>query len=351
MAAARVIRVPLVEEATRWAPPAARAREARAVPAKAPASRTLEAEAPLMFELEGFPDAQAAVEPVSESARAARATVERLLAAGPNDLAIHSAAQLAVQAGAGDLQATAAVLERMGWSARLCSSPGGTLRQLRHTFLIATRHTLVRGEPAKWVVDPSFGQAFQVTHPTPRYAHLLAAVPQLAVAPLPRLLRAVLTLGSEMERCFERRGLPLPPWRSSDALASRYEQAARGGSAAATPAAAPAAASTAVKQRQQAAKQVQQLERVQLRLLKLGLQPAGEGDAPAAPASPPSPLSDAGVGGDSPTSVVEAWQGPLSCAFATGAKAPEWFCCGWREQQGSSRRQRWQRRWRAACAA
>ncbi len=154
-------------------------------------------------------------------------------------------------------------------------------------------------------MDPSFGQAFQVTDPTPRYAHILAAVPSLAVAPLPRLLRAVLTLGSELERCFERRGLPLPPWRSSDALASRYEQAAHSGAGgAATPAAA-AATGIAAKQRQQAVKQAQQLERVQLRLLKLGLQPAGDGGDAVAPASPPSPLSDAGAGADSPTSVVQ----------------------------------------------
>ena len=94
MAAARVIRVPLVEEATRWAPPAALTREARAVPAKALAPRADEAEAPLMFDLEGFADAQAVVEPVSESARAARGTVERLLAAGPDDLAVSVACAL-----------------------------------------------------------------------------------------------------------------------------------------------------------------------------------------------------------------------------------------------------------------
>ena len=176
------------------------------------------------------------------------------------------------------------------------------------------------GERAEWVVDPSFGQAFQVTHPTPRYAHILAAVPSLAVAPLPRLLRAVLTLGSEMERCFERRGLPLPPWRSSDALASRYEQAARNSSVAAAPAAA-AATGAAARQRQQAAKQAQQLERVQLRLLKLGLQPAGEGGDAAVPSSPPSPLSDPGIGADSPTSVVEVRGGGVAAAAAAAAAA------------------------------
>lgn len=58
------------------------------MPAKVLAPVADEAEAPLMFDLEGFPDAQAAVELVSESARAARATVERLLSAGPGDLAV-----------------------------------------------------------------------------------------------------------------------------------------------------------------------------------------------------------------------------------------------------------------------
>ncbi len=72
----------------------------------------------------------------------------------PHGLQIHSAAQQAVQAGAGDLQATAAALQRMGWSTRVCSSLGGTLRQLRHTFLIATRHTVVRGERLSHVLSP-----------------------------------------------------------------------------------------------------------------------------------------------------------------------------------------------------
>ncbi|KAL4447895.1 hypothetical protein ABPG75_005114 [Micractinium tetrahymenae] len=325
MAAARVISVPLVEKTTRWAPPS---QEAMVPPPTMLDCTSRPAGTPLVFELEGFPDVQSAVEPVSLSAQATRATVERLLAAGPDSAAIHSAVLEAVQAGCPDLQATAAALERMGWSTRVCSSRGGTLRQLRHTFLIATHHRAVRGEPAEWVVDPSFGQAFRVAHPTPRYAHILEAVPPLAVAPLPRLLRAVLLLGSELERCFERRGLPLPPWRSTDALVSRYEAAVH--SSLAVTAAAAAAAGRATKQR---------------------LQLAGEGGVPVASASPPSALSGARMDVDSPTSIVEVAQGLLSRAFGASGKAPEWFCSGWRAQHSRSWRAQQYQHQCVACAA
>lgn len=187
-----VYRVPLVENDSRWAPPGAARREARAAGAAAlPARPATEATEPLLFELEGVPtDALPPVEPVTYSARQVHSTIVRLLS--PNEesvpvrrqlvgtvrmpcrarpvpapphphrslelttpplpsrpslpLQVYSAARLAVGAAAGDLAAAADILQRVGWDARVLSSPGGSLRSLRHTYLTATQHTRIRGE-------------------------------------------------------------------------------------------------------------------------------------------------------------------------------------------------------------
>lgn len=149
-----------------------------------------------------------------------------------------------------------------------------------------------------WVIDPAFTQAFQVLAPTPRYAFILSEVPTLLVAPLPRVLRAVLLLGAELARCFEAKDLPLPPWRHADALATRYDTASSAevrpdGMAVPTPSPAAAAAPGAAARKQQ--REAEQRERVQLRLLKLGVPAsaiAAAGAELSEPASPPTPGAD-----------------------------------------------------------
>lgn len=160
------------------------------------------------------------------------------------------------------------------------------------------------GERAEWVIDPSFATAFVVADPTPRFAHILSAVPQLVVAPLPRLLRALLVLANELERCFKARGVPLPPWRSADALTTRYEAPAP------TRAAPPSAAA------RQNARQHAQTESVQLKLLRMGLglgldeQQGSAEQQGVTPHSPLAPASSSGsdtgeAAGESPESVIQ----------------------------------------------
>lgn len=269
------------------------------------------------------------------------------------------------------------MLARLGYSVKLCSSSGGTLRSIKHSFLTAARPTpyggeprsataacsppaatcrrlsgrvapaprcpcaavqyLTRlpavqasnpppsrpsppaGEPTVWVIDPAFAQAFQVVSPTPRYAFLLSAVPALLVAPLPRVLRAVLLLGAELARCFEAKDLPLPPWRHADALATRYDTATSAevrpdGVAVPAPSAASSAAPSAAARKQQ--RDAEQRERVQLRLLKLGVPAsaiAAAGAELSEPRSPPTPEAAAGrQPASSRSSLDEAIDSPRS---------------------------------------
>lgn len=170
-----------------------------------------------------------------------------------------------------------------------------------------------------WVIDPAFAQAFQVVSPTPRYAFLLSAVPALLVAPLPRVLRAVLLLGAELARCFEAKDLPLPPWRHADALATRYDTATSAevrpdGVAVPAPSAASFAAPSAAARKQQ--RDAEQRERVQLRLLKLGVPAsaiAAAGAELSEPRSPPTPEAAAGrQPASSRSSLDEAIDSPRS---------------------------------------
>jgi hypothetical protein len=205
-----------------------------------------------------------------------------------------------------------------------------------------------------WVVDPAFSQAFQVLAPTPRYAFILSEVPALLVAPLPRVLRAVLLLGAELARCFEVKDLPLPPWRHADALATRYDTATAAevrpdGVAVPSPSPATAAAPGAAARKQQ--REAEQRERVQLRLLKLGV-PASAIAAAAAgaelsePPSPPTPGADASrqPAASSRSSLDEAVDSPRSVVQVRAFKSPE-FGCGWREEGGMGKA------WASGCIA
>lgn len=107
----------------------------------------------------------------------------------------------------------------------------------------------------------------------------------------------------------------------------------------------------------------QQLQRVQLRLLKLGVvapeDAASSPDSPPTP-SPPSPRGAALEAG-SPQSVIDSSAaGALSRAFAPATKAHECVCCAWRVPSSARGRlqqrqrqvpQQWRRCKRAACAA
>lgn len=185
-----------------------------------------------------------------------------------------------------------------------------------------------------------------MTCPTPRYAHILAAVPPVLVAPLRRVMRAVLVLGAELARCFEKQGLPLPPWRHADAITSKYDavasvavhadgsdDGARPAAAAAAVAAAPGVAAAAAARKQQ--RDQQQLERVQVRLARLGL--LQEGPAPDSPlssegsgsASPAEGGRGAHAAVDSPRSVLEVRPAELRTVGGCNGCLHDasWRCC------------------------
>ncbi|KAI3433626.1 hypothetical protein D9Q98_003435 [Chlorella vulgaris] len=325
-----VHRVPRIEEGVLLGPPSLSAGKAAAVPQSLP----------LLFDLEGFEAEPTAVDDVTDSATCTRQAVTRLLQPSLEEQTVHSAAVMALHAGGDSLEAVAQALARLGFSVKLASSAGGSLHTLKHTFITATRNTTVHGEPAEWIIDPSFAQAFAVASPTPRYAHIMAAVPSLLVAPLRRVMRVVLLLGAELARCFDKQDLPLPPWRHADAITSKYDAVssvpvpaygsssssdavAAGASASPSGNAAPAVAAALAQRKLQRTQK--QLERVQIQLARMGL--LEQQTAAAAP----SPASD--DDGSSPRSVLVGASSRIVGFGAAKVPSDEYVCCGWRQSR------------------
>lgn len=116
-------------------------------------------------------------------------------------------------------------------------------RNLRHVFLSVSVGGGDDDEGAlHFIVDPSFQEHFQISHPTPAYSELLSLLPDEFVGTRGRLLPLVQCLCAEMAASFETRGLALPPWRSAQAMASKWLPQRSRDTAVASPA--PAAAPT-----------------------------------------------------------------------------------------------------------
>mmetsp|Transcript_11354 Transcript_11354/g.30959 ORF Transcript_11354/g.30959 Transcript_11354/m.30959 type:complete len:831 (+) Transcript_11354:1166-3658(+) len=106
-----------------------------------------------------------------------------------------------------------------------------SLRSLRHCFLVCTgwhqtsgsREAVLLEEPL--IVEPRFKEQFLIANPTRAYEELLQAVPISFVGNLGRLRAAVQILGSEIAEAFRQQNRSLPPWRTPEALLSKWAPA------------------------------------------------------------------------------------------------------------------------------
>ena len=119
-------------------------------------------------------------------------------------------------------------LRTLGYMVKMKTGLGGDgtgsscLRNLRHSFLEVQ---LSPGEELERtvIVDPRFLDQFEIAHSTVRYTCLLSAVPTNLVVTMPRLSEAVGILCTEMARAFNKVGTPLPPWRQTAAMLSKWQ--------------------------------------------------------------------------------------------------------------------------------
>ena len=73
------------------------------------------------------------------------------------------------------------------------------------------------------IVDPSLRIPFEVGEPCAHYQAVLDALPAVFVGDAPRLTRLIAWLAALLALHFERRGMPLPPWRTERALLARWQ--------------------------------------------------------------------------------------------------------------------------------
>jgi uncharacterized protein (TIGR01615 family) len=95
------------------------------------------------------------------------------------------------------------------------------LRNLRHVFLTVSPPG-AHATTAKFIVDTLFKASFTVAKPTPRYASLLACLPEVYVAPENSLAPLVNFLCAEMAASFAVNNSVLPPWRQPSAMMSKW---------------------------------------------------------------------------------------------------------------------------------
>lgn len=93
------------------------------------------------------------------------------------------------------------------------------------THTQARAHTQARTQltPSSFVPHPNpCLQHFLIPHPTPAYTALLSLLPDEYVGTASRLKPLVQCVCGEMAASFEARGLTLPPWRSAQAMTSKW---------------------------------------------------------------------------------------------------------------------------------
>lgn len=101
------------------------------------------------------------------------------------------------------------------------------LQNLRHRFVVclgwrssAEAEAEYLAEPL--VVEPRFREQFAIAHPTAEYEALLQAVPACFVGSVANLESIVKLLCEQMVAAFKIQGLPVPPWRTRQALLSKW---------------------------------------------------------------------------------------------------------------------------------
>lgn len=146
-------------------------------------------------------------------------------------LHVHIAAEEAAKRGLEHLAVPdlADTLRKLGYAVKIRTALGGgwggaCLRNLRHSFLAVTVAPTSSNTPGRMIiVDPRFREQFQIAHTTPRYERLLSAAPAEIVAPSDRLAQLVEIMCAEMATAFTETGTPLPPWRQTAAMLSKWQ--------------------------------------------------------------------------------------------------------------------------------
>lgn len=145
--------------------------------------------------------------------------------------------QLRNRIGAGDVELLATEMLARGYlvQVRVGSNQGkdarACLRKLTHKFLVCIgyqhdepslagcgQHLL----PEPLVLEPRFKEHFFIAHPTAGFEALVKVLPVCFVGTLGRLESVVSIMADEMLTCFKQQDRSIPPWRTQQALMSKW---------------------------------------------------------------------------------------------------------------------------------
>jgi len=76
----------------------------------------------------------------------------------------------------------------------------------------------------KYLVEPRFRDQFVIQGPTARYSEVLNILPEEYVGPVDRFMDLVKVVCREMADAFASTGRPLPPWRTSERVKSKWDE-------------------------------------------------------------------------------------------------------------------------------
>eukprot|EP00879_Flechtneria_rotunda_P015707 GHRR01016429.1.p1 GENE.GHRR01016429.1~~GHRR01016429.1.p1 ORF type:complete len:370 (+),score=117.36 GHRR01016429.1:1124-2233(+) len=121
----------------------------------------------------------------------------------------------------------AEALVALGYTVSIRESIGGgsggqCLRNLHHRFLCCSQGGNTHTRSSVVIVDPAFREQFAITHPTQRYAAVLAALPSVFVGTAANIQPLVDLLCSEMSLAFQQTGSVIPPWRQTRSMVSKW---------------------------------------------------------------------------------------------------------------------------------
>lgn len=98
---------------------------------------------------------------------------------------------------------------------------GTCLEKLRHTFIVCSGRS--DGSITHYcLVDPQFRDQFRIGQPTPAYETVLGVLPPEFVGSPLRLQALADVLCTEIVDVYREQNLPLPPWRKSQAMLSKW---------------------------------------------------------------------------------------------------------------------------------
>lgn len=80
----------------------------------------------------------------------------------------------------------------------------------------------VMSEGERYIIDVDFRSEFEIARPTKAYKAMIQVLPHIYVGRSERLRRIVTVVSDAAKQSLRKKGMPVPPWRRRDYVASKW---------------------------------------------------------------------------------------------------------------------------------